>query len=111
MNKILTLIFAILFLAAFITSVLLNNSLLKVTEQLKQSENNTKALLFTKDSLNNSNRALKLSIEQLNYFNDSISKAFNVGKISIKSFIVVSFAIIFSDKYIFLLLFFILTLP
>lgn len=77
MNKILTLIFAVLFLATFITAMLLNNSLSKVTEQLKQAENNTKALLFTKDSLNNSNRTLKLSINQLNHLNDSISKAFN----------------------------------
>lgn len=77
MNKILTLIFAVLFLAAFISAALLNDSLSKTVEQLKQAENNTKALLLAQDSLTATNRTLKLSIEQLNFFNDSISKVLN----------------------------------
>lgn len=74
MNKTLTLIFAVLFLATFICAALLNNSLTKTAEQLKQAENNTKALLMAQDSLNSTNRTLQLSIEQLNYFNDSITR-------------------------------------
>lgn len=77
MNKTLTLIFTFLFLTACVCASLLNNSLLKTVEQLKQAENNTKALLLEQDSLNSTNRTLQLSIEQLHYFNDSITKVLN----------------------------------
>lgn len=79
MNKILTLIFAFLFLINLIISGVLKHSVLETTEQLKQAENNTKALLFVQDSLKYSNRTLQLSIEQLKYFNDSISKSLNAA--------------------------------
>lgn len=74
MNKTLILIFAGLLIFSFSTIYFLNKSLKETTEQLKQAENNTKALLINSDELSNNNRTLKLSIEQLNYFNDSISR-------------------------------------
>lgn len=60
--------------AMFFLTSFYYNRFLNCLEQLEQAENNTKALLLTKDSLSNNNRTLQLSIEQLNYYNDSISR-------------------------------------
>lgn len=81
MKKYLIIAIVTLFVLMCSFTSILYYQLNECVEQLKQAENNTKTLLLAKDSLSNNNRTLQLSIEQLNYYNDSISR---VLKSSIK---------------------------
>lgn len=69
------LITSVLFsIALFIVGRIQYSQLIDCVEQLKHAENNNKALIFKQDSLNNTNRTLQLTIEQLEYYNDSLTK-------------------------------------
>lgn len=56
------------------TIVLLYNKITTLEQKLSIAENNTKALLLENSELNSTSRILKLTIEQLTYSKDSISK-------------------------------------
>ena len=69
------LITSVLFsIALFIVGRIQYSQLIDCVEQLKHAEYNNKALIFKQDSLNNTNRTLQLTIEQLEYYNDSLTK-------------------------------------
>lgn len=70
-----TIIIIILFLSLFYIIYLLYSENRKINTQLQVATNNIKALSLDKDSLKNNQRTLKLTISQLEYMNDSISRS------------------------------------
>lgn len=70
-----TLILIILSLCLLSTNILTIKHMKKLEEKLSIAESNTKALLLENSELNSTSRILKLTIEQLTYSKDSISKA------------------------------------
>ena len=74
MNRILI---ALAVIVGFCLYVLITNDKLQdYKEKLNVAESNSKALLLGNEELNNSNRILQLTLEQVNYYNDSITRAF-----------------------------------
>lgn len=69
-----TLILIILSLCLLSTNILTFKHMKKLEEKLSIAESNTKALLLENSELNSTSRILKLTIEQLTYSKDSISK-------------------------------------
>ena len=77
MQKYIVITVTALIVLLFVLTSIFHNQLLDCMEQLEQAENNTKALLMAKDSLSNNGRILQLSIDQLECYNDSITKVLN----------------------------------
>lgn len=75
--KLSTQILGIIALLGIICSIGLSRKCIKLNEEISITANNQKILLGMRDSLNTSNRVLKLTIDQLNYFNDSILNEMN----------------------------------
>ena len=75
--KLSTQILGIIALLGIIYSIGLSRKCIKLNEEISITANNQKILLGMRDSLNTSNRVLKLTIDQLNYFNDSILNEMN----------------------------------
>ena len=75
--KLSTQILGIIALLGIICSIGLDKKCIKLNEEISITANNQKILLGMRDSLNTSNRVLKLTIDQLNYFNDSILNEMN----------------------------------
>lgn len=75
--KLSTQILGIIALLGIIYSIGLSRKCIKLNEEISITANNQKTLLGMRDSLNTSNRVLKLTIDQLNYFNDSILNEMN----------------------------------
>ena len=75
--KLSTQILGIIALLGIICSIGLSKKCIKLNEEISITANNQKILLGMRDSLNTSNRVLKLTIDQLNYFNDSILNEMN----------------------------------
>lgn len=68
-------IILILFLLATVTYLFVENK--RISEKYETSIENIKAYDAQLSGLENSNRVFKLTIDQLNYFNDSITKKMN----------------------------------
>lgn len=68
------LFFIILLFSLICVIVLLFNQVKRLDLQLADAQNNTKTLMNNNSDLNDASRTLKLTIEQLEYTNDSISK-------------------------------------
>lgn len=79
-------LFAILFVISIVCSIYLIYKINVYKEQLSIAESNNKALLYGNGELNTTNRELQLSIEQVKYCNDSISKALQdaISKLKVK---------------------------
>lgn len=80
MNKIkliLICIVTVILLALGITVAIQSKKISNLNESLSNSVNNEKALLLKNDNNENEIRSLKLSVEQLDYFNDSIIDKLN----------------------------------
>ena len=75
--KLSTQILGIIALLGIICYIGLRRKCIKLNEEISITANNQKILLGMRDSLNTSNRVLKLTIGQLNYFNDSILNEMN----------------------------------
>lgn len=73
MNRIL--IFLTIIVGFIIYVLITNEKLQDYKEKLNIAESNSKALLLDNEGLNNSNRMLQLTLEQVNYYNDSITRA------------------------------------
>lgn len=67
----------ILIVSLFIGSYILYNNNQNLKEELSISLSNEKAFISENSSLKNENRAFKFTIEQLEYYNDSILKKMN----------------------------------
>lgn len=74
MKKYITGFFIVAFAVILFACTHLYKSLVLCQAQLSRAENNTKALLLENENLDFTTRTLKLSIEQLQYFSDSISR-------------------------------------
>lgn len=73
MNRILIALAVIVGFGLYI--LITNEKLQDYKEKLNVAESNSKALLLGNEELNNSNRILQLTLEQVNYYNDSITRA------------------------------------
>lgn len=87
MNKIkliLICIVTVVLLALGITVAIQSKKISNLNESLSNSINNEKALLLKNDNNENEIRSLKLSVEQLDYFNDSIIEKLNQARKELK---------------------------
>lgn len=75
--KYIKIIKSILIVSLFIGSYILYNNNQNLKEELSISLSNEKAFISENSSLKNENRAFKFTIEQLEYYNDSILKKMN----------------------------------
>lgn len=75
--KYIKIIKSILIVSLFIGSYILYNNNQNLKEELAISLSNEKAFISENSSLKNENRAFKFTIEQLEYYNDSILKKMN----------------------------------
>ena len=77
MAKYLKIIIAILIVSLSIGSYILYTKNQSLKEELSISVSNEKAFIAENSSLKNENRAFKFTVEQLNYYNDSILEKVN----------------------------------
>ena len=87
MNKIkliLICIVTVILLALGITVAIQSKKISNLNESLSNSINNEKTLLLKNDNNENEIRSLKLSVEQLDYFNDSIIEKLNQARKELK---------------------------
>jgi len=87
MNKIKLIIFgivAVIFIALGITVTIQNKKISRLTEDLSYAHANEKALFFRNDSNENKIRSLQFTVEQLDYFNDSIIMELNEARRELK---------------------------
>lgn len=87
MNKIkliLICVVTVILLALGITVAIQSKKISNLNESLSNSVNNEKALLLKNDNNENEIRSLKLSVEQLDYFNDSIIEKLNQARKELK---------------------------
>lgn len=75
--KYIKIIKSILIVSLFIGSYILYNNNQNLKEELSISLSNEKAFISENSSLKNENRAFKFTVEQLEYYNDSILKKMN----------------------------------
>lgn len=75
--KYIKIIKSILIVSLFIGSYILYNNNQNLKEELSIALSNEKAFISENSSLKNENRAFKFTIEQLEYYNDSILKKMN----------------------------------
>jgi hypothetical protein len=87
MNKIkliLICIVTVILLTLGITVAIQSKRISNLNESLSNSINNEKALLLKNDNNESEIRSLKLSVEQLDYFNDSIIEKLNQARKELK---------------------------
>jgi hypothetical protein len=87
MNKIkliLICVVTVILIALGITVAIQSKKISNLNENLSNSINNEKALLLKNDNNENEIRSLKLSVEQLDYFNDSIIEKLNQARKELK---------------------------
>lgn len=87
MNKIKLIIFgivAVIFIALGITVTIQNKKISRLTEDLSYAHANEKALFLRNDSNENKIRSLQFTVEQLDYFNDSIIIELNKARKELK---------------------------
>ena len=77
MNKYVSIIIAILIVSLSVSSYILYNKNQKLKEDLSISISNEKAFITENSSLEDKNRIFKFTVEQLNYYNDSILQKMN----------------------------------
>lgn len=77
MNKYVSIIIAILIVSLSVSSYILYNKNQSLKEELSISVSNEKTFIAENSSLKNESRAFKFTIEQLNYYNDSILQKMN----------------------------------
>jgi predicted PurR-regulated permease PerM len=83
MNKIkliLICVVTVILLALGITVAIQSKKISNLNESLSNSITNEKALLLKNNDNENEIRSLKLSVEQLDYFNDSITEKLNQAR-------------------------------
>lgn len=74
----------VIFIALGVTVIALTKKIHNLQEDLSYSSANEKALLLKNDSNKNQIRSLQLTVEQLDYFNDSILEKLNETKQKLK---------------------------
>jgi predicted PurR-regulated permease PerM len=87
MNKIkliLICVVTVILIALGITVAIQSKKISNLNESLSNSVNNEKSLLLKNDNNENEIRSLKLSVEQLDYFNDSITEKLNQARKELK---------------------------
>ena len=77
MAKYIKIIIAVLVVSLSISSYILYTKNQSLKEKLSISVSNEKAFIAENSSLKNENRAFKFTVEQLNYYNDSILQKIN----------------------------------
>nr|DAG93692.1 MAG TPA: hypothetical protein [Crassvirales sp.] len=77
MNKYVSIIIAILIVSLSVSSYILYNKNQKLKEDLSISISNEKAFITENSLLEDKNRIFKFTVEQLNYYNDSILEKMN----------------------------------
>lgn len=84
MNKYMSIIIAILIVSLSVSSYILYNKNQRLKEELSISVSNEKAFIAENSSLKEENRVFKFTIEQFNYYNDSILQKMNEVKKELK---------------------------
>ena len=84
MNKYVSIIIAILIASLSVSSYILYNKNQRLKEELSISVSNEKAFIAENSSLKDENRVFKFTVEQLNYYNDSILQKMNDVKKELK---------------------------
>lgn len=77
MNKYVNIIIAILIVSLSVSSYILYNKNQSLKEELSILVSNEKAFIAENSSLKDKNRVFKFTVEQLNYYNDSILQKMN----------------------------------